>query len=131
MADEVQKLKIDIYEKQLEKQKIELDYAQLQIRPHFYINCLNIIHSMAQVNLMNEIQEITFQVSVYLRYIFKKSMEPVTLEEELNFTRNYLRVLECMNDTGVSMSDECQSVPGEISGSPFDYTDICGKCGEA
>lgn len=99
MADEVQKLKIDIYEKQLEKQKIELDYAQLQIRPHFYINCLNIIHSMAQVNLMNEIQEITFQVSVYLRYIFKKSMEPVTLEEELNFTRNYLRVLECMNDT--------------------------------
>lgn len=99
LAEEIQKLKIDIYEKQLEKQKIELDYAQLQIRPHFYINCLNVIHSMAQVNLTEQIQEITFQVSGYLRYIFQKSMEPVTVEKEINFTKNYLKVLECMNDS--------------------------------
>lgn len=97
LSEEIRKLKIDIYEEQLAKQRVELDYAQLQIRPHFYINCLNIIYSMAQVNRMKEIQEIALQVSGYLRYIFKKSMDPVPVSKELEFTQNYLRVLECMN----------------------------------
>ena len=26
-------------------------------------------------------------------------MEPVTVEKEINFTKNYLKVLECMNDS--------------------------------
>lgn len=99
LSEEIHKLKIDIYEEQIAKQRVELDYAQLQIRPHFYINCLNIIYSMAQVNRMKEIQEIALQVSGYLRYIFKKSMEPVTVKGELDFTQSYLKVLECMNDT--------------------------------
>lgn len=98
LSEEIHKLKIDIYEEQIAKQRVELDYAQLQIRPHFYINCLNIIYSMAQVNRMKEIQEIALQVSTYLRYIFKKSMEPVSVLKELEFTKNYLKVLECMND---------------------------------
>lgn len=97
LSEEIRKLKIDIYEEQIAKQKVELDYAQLQIRPHFYINCLNIIYSMAQVNRMKEIQEIALQVSGYLRYIFKKSMDPVPVAKEMEFTQNYLRVLECMN----------------------------------
>lgn len=119
LADEIQKLKIDIYEKQLEKQKVELDYAQMQIRPHFYINCLNVIQSMAQVGMTEQIQEITFQVSGYLRYILKKSMEPVTVEKELDFTRNYLRVLECMNDNIYPCDIRCDHKLGQFEIPPL------------
>lgn len=78
---------------------MELDYAQLQIRPHFYINCLNIIHSMAQERLTGEIQAFVVYISRYFRYIFKKGMVPVTVEKELEFAETYLKILECMNDT--------------------------------
>lgn len=106
LADEINRLKIDVYEQQLEKQSIELDYAQLQIRPHFYINCLNVIYSMAQTGRTREIQEIGLQVSKYLRYIFKKNMNPVTLESELEFVNNYLKVQTSINGQAYELKKE-------------------------
>ncbi len=97
LVDEINRLKIDIYEKQLEKQKVELDYAQLQVRPHFYINCLNVIGSLAQVGENEQITRITLCVSKYLRFIFNKSMEPVPLAAELNFIKDYLKVVDNVN----------------------------------
>ena len=46
MIHQIRKLKITLYERELEKQKIEMDYLRMQIRPHFYLNCLNFIYSM-------------------------------------------------------------------------------------
>lgn len=96
LSEEINKLKIGIYEEQLARQRTELDYVQLQIRPHFYLNCLNIVYSMAQVGRTKEIQQIALHVSKYLRYIFKRSMDPVPIGKELEFTANYLKVVECM-----------------------------------
>ena len=97
LADKINKLKIDIYEEQLEKKKVELDYAQLQIRPHFYINCLNVIYSLAQIGEVEQIQKISLCVSKYLRYIFHKSLEPVNVAEEIGFVKNYLQVIDSVN----------------------------------
>ena len=46
MIKQIRRLKITLYEQELEKQKVEMDYLKLQIRPHFYLNCLNFIYSM-------------------------------------------------------------------------------------
>ena len=35
MIHQIRRLKITLYEQELEKQKIEMDYLKLQIRPHF------------------------------------------------------------------------------------------------
>lgn len=43
MIHQIRRLKITLYEQELEKQKIEMDYLKIQIRPHFYMNCLNFI----------------------------------------------------------------------------------------
>lgn len=106
-SEEISRLKISIYEEQINRQKVELDYAQIQIRPHFYINCLNIIHSMAQEKLTHEIQELVVHISRYFRYIFRKGMEPVTVGKELEFTETYLRIVECMNDTACRYEVVC------------------------
>ena len=82
-SEEISQLKISVYEEQINRQKVELDYAQLQIRPHFYINCLNIIHSMAQERLTGEIQAFVVYISRYFRYIFKKGMVPVTVLDQI------------------------------------------------
>lgn len=107
-SDEIRQLQVDIYKEQLKRQEVEMDYMQLQIRPHFYINCLNIIHSMAQENLTKEIQKFTVYISMYLRYIFKKGMDPVTVESEIAFTENYLNVLSCMNGRDYDYKIHCE-----------------------
>lgn len=109
LSEELNKTRIAVYEEQLSRQKTELDYLQLQIRPHFYVNCLNVIYSMAQVGCTDEIQEISVLVSDYMRYIFKKSTELVPVKTELDFVKNYLKILECMN----SEAYECRVVMDE------------------
>ena len=49
MADEIVELKIDNYEQQLERQKVEFRNLQLQIKPHFLFNSLNLMYNLIQM----------------------------------------------------------------------------------
>lgn len=88
----IQALKIDIYEKELSRQKTELEALQERIKPHFYLNCLSLIHGMADVDREEEIVRITEQLSFYMRYVMQEAFEPVPLEEEVKFVRNYVDI---------------------------------------
>lgn len=48
MADQLDHLKIQVYEQELEKQEIEAINLRLQVNPHFILNCLNTIFSLIQ-----------------------------------------------------------------------------------
>ena len=48
MMDEIKVLKIHTYEHLLDKQKAQLQYLQLQLKPHFYLNCLKTLYGMIQ-----------------------------------------------------------------------------------
>lgn len=45
MLNNIKKLKINVYEKELEKKDIKLQYLSQQIQPHFILNAMNIIYS--------------------------------------------------------------------------------------
>lgn len=92
MVSQIKQLKIDVYEEQIRKQKSELEYLQAQIRPHFYINALNNIYSMAQMKEFQLIQDMVLYLSDYLRYLFKSSFLLVPIESELKHIRNYLQI---------------------------------------
>lgn len=92
MVNRIKGLKIDIYEKTLEQQKTKMDFLSLQIEPHFYLNCLNIIYNMAQIEQYKEIQRLSGCVSEYLRYIFKSRDSFATVEEELGHINKYLEI---------------------------------------
>jgi two-component system sensor histidine kinase YesM len=92
MALQIQELKINIYEEQLNHQKAELNRLQLQINPHFFLNSLNIVYYLAQEKDYGLIQELSLCLIRYFRFMFRSNSEFVTLEEELDHTRNYLRI---------------------------------------
>ncbi len=92
MISQVKHLRMDIYEHQLEEKKLQLQYLQLQMNPHFYLNALNIIYSMAQVQDYETIQELTSSLVEYSRYMFRNATELVPLSDELRFVRNYVRI---------------------------------------
>lgn len=88
----IKALKIDIYEKELEKQKTELETMQMQIRPHFYLNCLNLLHGMADMGQRQEIIGLTKLLSDYMRYVMRDAHAMATLEDEVKFVRNYVQI---------------------------------------
>ncbi len=92
MVERIKGLKINIYEKTLEQQKAKMDFLTLQIEPHFYLNCMNIIYNMAQLEQYKEIQRLSNYVSEYLRYIFKSRDEFATVREELGHIKKYLEI---------------------------------------
>ncbi|MDF2514415.1 MAG: histidine kinase [Herbinix sp.] len=92
MVGRIKGLKIDIYEKTLEQQKTHMDFLTLQIEPHFYLNCLNIIYNMAQMEQYKEIQRLSNCVSEYLRYIFKSRERFATVKDELEHINKYLEI---------------------------------------
>ena len=92
MLDIIQQQKIDAYEQRLATQHAQLQYLHLQIRPHFFLNCLNILYSLAGEKKYDAIQELALNLSTYLRHIFKDGSKLVPLETELASVENYIRI---------------------------------------
>ena len=94
MAREVGELKIANYESRLEKNRTELQFLQLQIQPHFLINTLNTIYTLAQGRSFDLIQRLTMFLVKYYRYTIKATGNFVRLRDELEHVKNYLGIHE-------------------------------------
>jgi two-component system, sensor histidine kinase YesM len=92
MISEIKNLKINVYEEKINLQRAELKHLQLQINPHFFLNSLNIIYNLATVREFSIIQEMTKCLADYFRYMFRSNSYFVSLEDELNHSKNYLRI---------------------------------------
>lgn len=92
MIGQIKSLRITTYEHQIESQKAQLKYLQLQIRPHFFLNCLKSIYAFAQQKQYQKLQKLILRFSNHIRYIFQDCMEFVPLERELNHVRNYMEI---------------------------------------
>ena len=89
---DMQEFKIREYHSQLELKKIELNYLKNQIRPHFYLNMLSMIHSMLQTKNYKEIEELTILTSNYLRHLFMANQDFSELKDEVQHIKDYLEI---------------------------------------
>lgn len=89
---QIRNYKIAMYEQELEKQRIQLDFMKQQIKPHFFLNCLTSIYSMAQIQMYGEIERMAISTSKYFRYIFQDSEDFVLLADEIEHVRIYLDI---------------------------------------
>lgn len=94
MQDDIRKLKIDNYERQIQEEKTKRQFLQMQIKSHFFMNCLNIIYSLAELQNYSLIQKMDMCMVNYLRYLARKEDEPVNIEQELEHIRNYMEIQE-------------------------------------
>lgn len=92
MMSEVERLRINVYEEQLNKQKEELQRLQLQVNPHFFLNTLNIIYNLAKIKNYDLILDMTMSLIEYFRFMFRSNTSFVPLKDELEHTRNYLKI---------------------------------------
>ena len=92
MLDTIQQQKIEAYEWELSVRDLRLQYLQLQLRPHFFLNCLNLIYSLAGEKKYADLQELALNLSIYLRNNFKDSSRLVTLTSEINSVESYIHI---------------------------------------
>lgn len=91
MLDEMSELKIDVYEQQLEKEKIRRCFLSQQIQPHFILNAMNILYSYEQ-DEYPLIQKMILCLSQYFRYIVNANTDFVELKNEMLHIRNYFEI---------------------------------------
>lgn len=92
LGQRVERLNVALYESELEKKQLQLNFRNLQIRPHFLVNCLAMISGMAQLNDVEKIQEMTVCLSEYYRYVLHDCMDMVPLSEEIEHMKNVMRL---------------------------------------
>jgi len=92
MMDEIQTLRVNVFEEQLNKQREELQRLQLQVNPHFFLNSLNIVYNLAKVKNYKLIKDMSMALIQYFRYLFRSNTSFVKIEDELEHTRNYLSI---------------------------------------
>ncbi|MDO5424184.1 MAG: histidine kinase [Eubacteriales bacterium] len=92
MLKEIEQYKIRTYEEQLEKQKTQLQYLQLQLAPHFYTNCLKNAYYMLMLKEYDNVEQFLLCLSTHLRYLLQKDTTMVTVGTERDFVQNYLQL---------------------------------------
>lgn len=94
MVEEIKELKIKVYEEELRKNDIMMEYLKQQVNPHFFLNCLNIIYSLSNIEDYRLIRQMVEYLIKYFRYIFSQTDDLVLLEDEISHLENYLHIQE-------------------------------------
>jgi two-component system sensor histidine kinase YesM len=92
MVDQIKHLKINVYEEELRAKNAEFKHLQVQINPHFYLNSLNIIYSLAATGKTDLVQQMAIYLAQYFRFTVRTNQDFITLEEEMNHIQNYLGI---------------------------------------
>lgn len=82
-------------QERLKKENAEnqLVYLKAQINPHFYMNMLNNIHGMIEINPLKA-QDMVIEMSGLMRYMLYESSRPeIELSAEVTFINNYIALM--------------------------------------
>lgn len=92
MADQLEHLRIQVYEQELKKREIEATNLRLQVNPHFILNCLNTIFSLTRSGNMDDTRRFTRYLANYLRFTLWHTSGSVTLKDEMKGVEDYLAI---------------------------------------
>jgi two-component sensor histidine kinase len=85
----------DRHLRELEKHtlEVELNYLKAQINPHFFMNTLNNIHALIDINT-EKAKETVIELSKIMRYVlYGANQTQVALSKEIQFIENYVALM--------------------------------------
>lgn len=92
MAEHVDALIKEVYERQLSEREAELTALQAQLNPHFLHNTLDSIYWMVYLKDDKETAGLIVSLSDMLRYALEPAETDTTLYDEFSQIRNYLNI---------------------------------------
>ena len=100
MLDTLDALKVEAYESQLRAKQSQMDALRLQIRRHFFLNCLKNIYALASSGKTEEVKKSALLLSTNLRYTLNFRSNATDLETEVEMCRVYMELQGIGQDIG-------------------------------
>lgn len=94
MMEQIQNLKIQVYEEKLAQSRLELQCLHLQLNPHFFLNTLNSAYLLVKSGDLENLQLLLKSLTGYFRSVFQSSSESVSLSLELRQCQNYICIYQ-------------------------------------
>lgn len=110
------KIRSDWKIKELEQQTLttELQYLKFQINPHFFMNTLNNIHVLIDVD-KQKAQKSIINLSKMMRYMLYETQDKlVPLSKEIVFIRGYIELMCLRYDKNLTVTTNFSSECGDI-----------------
>lgn len=92
MLDTLSTAKIEAYENQLKARRSQMDALRLQIRRHFFLNCLKNVYALACSGEIELVKQTSLLMSTNLRYTLNLDQDAVPMREELNACHDYIQL---------------------------------------
>lgn len=119
MMDQIQLLQEEILEKQKREQRMKLLQLQYQIRPHFFLNSLNGIYSLAETGQDAVIQKMVLSLSNYFRYIFGADKNFVKIAEECRYVYSYADIRKILQKEMLTVQIDADRDLDDVKLPPF------------
>lgn len=72
----------------------EIDYLKYQINPHFFMNTLNNIHALIDIDA-DSAKDAVIELSKMMRYVlYDTGRETISMKKDLQFLENYIRLMK-------------------------------------
>ncbi|MBR0265466.1 MAG: histidine kinase [Prevotella sp.] len=101
---------------ELERQNLEqqLEYLKYQINPHFFMNTLNNIHALVDID-PEKAKSTILELSKMMRFVlYEGSKTVVPLEREISFLQNYITLMKLRYTDKVRIDvDVAQALPNK------------------
>lgn len=102
-----------------EKLKSELNYLKAQINPHFFMNTLNNIHALIDID-QEVAKESIIELSKIMRYVlYDGEKNRVSLGEEVEFLKNYISLMKIRYCADVKIEENYPAAVNNISVPPL------------
>ncbi|QNK58873.1 sensor histidine kinase [Paenibacillus sp. PAMC21692] len=99
----------DVYQSQIMAQQSELKQLQSQINPHFLYNTYYMVHRMARMHDLDNLERATQYLGDYFVYITRNSSSEATLGQEWNHTLAYLEIQQMRFRNRIEASIVCRT----------------------
>lgn len=109
MLDRIEQILEENRHEQELKRKAELEMLQAQINPHFLFNVLNSIRLKIMMKGDEENAELISSLSSLLRMTINRNNEFITLYEEIEINKHYIRILNSRHGEQIELTIQAAS----------------------
>ena len=91
---EIQRIYHDLEKSNQDKRKVEMEYLQMSFNPHLLYNTLSALNWSFYQSGTDEMRSLVSELSSYYRAVLSGGSNIITLREEIELIRQYLRIVE-------------------------------------
>lgn len=108
MASQITRLRIEAYDLRLQEEANKLTMLRAQIKPHSFLNAITTISNMTYICKPAEIRAYITVFAKFIRYMLNVTSPWITVKEEINHIRNYLKMQDARFPGSIQFQVDCE-----------------------